>query len=118
MSREIGNLGEDKAAILLADSGYKIIERNYQTRGGEIDIIAFDKDILCFVEVKLRKNDHYGAPAEFITRQKVEKILKAAKYYISENDLNDIGWRLDAVVINKENKQTEIIKNIYVTGLN
>jgi putative endonuclease len=118
MSRELGNLGENEAVSLLVANGYKVIARNFQTRQGEIDIIAFDGKTLVFVEVKMRKNDKYGTPAEFINSTKVEKILKAAKQYIFENEMADIDWRLDAVVINKESNQSELIKNYYIQGLN
>lgn len=118
MSRVIGNLGENKAVSLLVSNGYKVIERNYLTRQGEIDIVAWDHKCLVFVEVKLRKNDRFGAPSEFIGKSKIEKILKAAKSYLFENEINDMDWRIDAVTINIENGESQIIKNIYVEGIN
>lgn len=116
MSRKIGNFGENEAVSFLFENNYKIVERNYQTRSGEIDIIAFDDKTLTFIEVKLRKNDKFGAPAEFITKSKLTKIIKAANSYIFENELGEIPWRLDAVLINKENNEIKLIRNIYVEG--
>ncbi|MDP4132623.1 MAG: YraN family protein [Bacillota bacterium] len=97
--RKLGNIGEEAAVKLLKKQGYKIIDRNYTVRGGEIDIIAKDKDTLVFVEVKLRKNDSFGRPSEFVDIYKQKKLIYAAECYINSNKLNNPSCRFDIVEI-------------------
>lgn len=80
--KNVGELGEDFAAGMLEASGYKIIERNYATRRGEIDIIAVRDGVMHFVEVKTRTGMQYGYPSEAVTRTKQERIRKAAEQYL------------------------------------
>lgn len=79
---KLGDKGEGLAARFLRNNGYKIIEQNYRTRTGEIDIIALDGEILVFVEVKTRESLHYGHPFESVTRHKRRKISNAAMLYL------------------------------------
>lgn len=65
--KQFGKRGEDLAANFLRKNGYRILERNFLIRGGEVDIIAQDKDVLVFVEVKARYSHEFGLPAESIT---------------------------------------------------
>ena len=81
MSRLSGHFGEAVAAEYLRRHGYEIVGMNYQTRMGEIDIIARNRKYLCFVEVKLRKNADHGTAAEFVTRSKQHKLILAAESY-------------------------------------
>jgi putative endonuclease len=74
--------GEALAADLCREKGFKVIETNYSTPFGEIDIIAKDKDIFVFIEVKSRAGATYGAPFEAVTRRKREKIKKVAMNYL------------------------------------
>ena len=115
-----GALGEDEAVRLLKMQGYKILERNYRIRGGEIDIIARDGEYICFVEVKLRKSNDYGTPAEYITYKKREKLIKTATLYAQRKRLLDSPMRFDAVLINATNldnklkvNHSEVIKNAF-----
>jgi putative endonuclease len=78
----LGEKGENLAAKFLQKKGYKIIEQNYKTRIGEIDIIAMDGETLVFVEVKTRENLYYGRPFESVTRHKRRKILNVAMLYL------------------------------------
>ncbi len=84
-SAEIGRWGEDYAARALEKLGYTIVARNWRCRFGEIDIIAEDPGNLAFVEVKLRKNDRYGAPREFVTRTKQKKIILTAELWLMQH---------------------------------
>ena len=70
-----GKLGEDIALEFLSKKGYRLIERNYHSRFGEIDIIMKNDRYIIFVEVKLRKNNKYGTPAEFVTVKNSKKLL-------------------------------------------
>ncbi len=118
----IGFIGEETAVKLLKKEGYKILERNYKTKMGEIDIIAQDGEYTCFVEVKLRKNDSFGSPGDFIDERKKSRIIKTAQYYALENNIYDLPLRFDAVLItadivnNKKDYQAQIIKNAFILG--
>lgn len=78
---DFGKLAEDFAAEYLSSNNYKIVERNFYSRFGEIDIIAVKNDTLIFVEVKARWSDKFGAPEEAVTPKKLWKIGKTGEYY-------------------------------------
>ena len=78
----VGNAGEDYAARMLEDTGYTIIERNFRTRVGEIDIIAYRDGVLHFIEVKTRTGDEFGYPADSVTESKQITIRRAAEIYL------------------------------------
>ncbi|MDP1710037.1 MAG: YraN family protein [bacterium] len=80
-NKSFGKRGEQIASELLIGNGYKIIDKNFSGRFGEIDIIAIDGQTLVFVEVKTRKNRRFGLPQEAVTRSKLGKIKKTAEYY-------------------------------------
>lgn len=111
-----GNKGEDLACDFLKRSGYKILERNFRIRGGEIDIIARDKDELVFIEVKARYSHKYGLPIESITPWKIKFLLKTAKFYLQKIKWGNGPYRLDVVTIDyvesRENPLIELIKNV------
>lgn len=83
-----GEKGEDIAVAYLKEQGYTILETNYRHRRAEIDIIAKDKDILVFVEVKSRTGDTFGDPESFIDQRKEELMADAASFYMEENNYN------------------------------
>ncbi|MCL4575873.1 YraN family protein [Fusobacterium animalis] len=96
-TREIGNKYEDKSVETLMDEGYKILERNYQNRFGEIDIIAEkDKEVI-FIEVKYRKTNKFGYGYEAVDRRKIMKILKLANYYMQSKKYQDYKIRFDCM---------------------
>lgn len=94
-----GKSGEDMACKYLKGLGYKIIERNYRIRGGEIDIIARDKDYLVFVEVKARYSHNFGSPAESITPWKIKALKKTALFYNNKIRWGNKPYRFDLVTI-------------------
>lgn len=100
MSKErisLGNKGEELAADFLKDSGYKILYRNYKTKLGEIDIIARDKETICFVEVKTRSSDRFGCGSEAVLKTKQRQIAKTALSFLKEKRLLDKRARFDVV---------------------
>jgi len=116
----IGNIGEETAVKALKKQGYKIIERNYRTKMGEIDIIAKDGEYTAFVEVRLRKNNNFGTPADTIDARKQQKIINTAQIYAVTNGIYDTPMRFDAVLINADtdgeklvNANIQIIKNAF-----
>lgn len=111
-NKQTGLEYEKLAAKLLKKNGYKIIETNYLSRAGEIDIIASKKDYIIFVEVKYRKNEARGTAAEFVNKSKQNKIIKTAIEYIKKHNLTDKSFRFDVVAITGE--ETEIVENAYI----
>ena len=93
-----GRCGEDAAAAFLKKKGYKIVEQNYRNKIGEIDIIAKNKENLVFVEVKTRKSEKFGTPAEAVTYYKKQKIVNTAKWYLSYNP-TELNIRFDVVEV-------------------
>ena len=113
-----GKQGENIACHYLKKQGLKIIDKNFHSRFGEIDIILKDKDTVVFTEVRYRKNKDYGGPLESITPQKQDKIRKTALIYLQKNNGN-MNMRFDVLAICGENleqtSQLEIewIKNAF-----
>lgn len=98
-TKEKGDAGEALAALELIKKGYKIRERNFRTKLGEIDIIAEKDGYIVFVEVKLRKNLLGGFPKEAVTKQKKRRILSAALEYAEKNALLSSDMRFDVIEI-------------------
>lgn len=111
----LGKTGEEEAADFLKENGYKIIARNYKTRLGEIDIIAYDEDTVCFVEVKTRNSERFGLPQEAVSRIKQRQIAKAALCFIKEKDLFNRKARFDVVSISYAQipPKINLIKNAF-----
>lgn len=81
--KTVGDAGEDFAARMLEDTGYTILERNFRTRIGEIDIIATRDAVLHFIEVKTRTGDGFGYPADAVTESKQNTIRRSSEIYLS-----------------------------------
>ena len=79
----IGNLGEDAACAYLIKQGYRIVERNYKCKIAEIDIVAYDsRGVLCFCEVKTRRNSNFGYAYEAVNSAKIHQLKKGAQSYV------------------------------------
>lgn len=101
--REIGTVYENKAVLFLQEKGFQILERNFYTRFGEIDIIAMDRDYLVFVEVKYRKGPYRGAALEAVTSAKRRRIVQSARYYIYKKYYReDVPCRFDVIAFEGE----------------
>ena len=96
---EIGKIGEDLAVKFLENSNFKILERNFECRQGEIDIIALDKNELVFLEVKTRTNIKYGKPAEAVDKTKQKHLTKAVQYYLYSRHLENRFVRIDVIEV-------------------
>ncbi len=97
--REIGKKGEKSAELFLKKRGYKIIERNFRTPFGELDLIVKDNDILVFVEVKTRNSEKFGLPEDAITYKKRLHIIRSAFFYLKRYNLIDSVYRFDVVAV-------------------
>lgn len=105
----IGSIGEKRAIAFLKKQGFKIVETNYRSYFGEIDIIALKKDLIAFVEVKTRQSIHYGYPEEAVQRKKMRRIIKTAKYYLLTHDLYDkIDVRFDIISLMRKDSSFDI----------
>jgi putative endonuclease len=113
--QQFGKKSEDLAAWYLKKNGYKILEQNYRTRLGEIDIIAKDKKTIVFVEVKSRRSIRYGSPKWSVTYQKQRKISMVALQYLKKTRQADATARFDvvAVISNRDEPQIEVVKNAF-----
>lgn len=95
----IGKLGEDLSAKFLIDIGYEILDRNFHSTYGEIDIIAKNEKYVVFVEVKTRSNVLFGTPIEAVNRKKQKRMYKTAKYYLCRNNLVNSFIRFDVIEV-------------------
>ena len=113
-TKSLGNKGEQSAAKYLENKGYEIVICNFRTRYGEIDIIAKDKELLVFVEVKLRRSKSYGTGLEAITPHKVEKIHQVAMEYIQSNYESEPACRFDVIeILNSNQMKIQHIENAF-----
>lgn len=97
--RSAGDWGEDLASRFLEDLGHTVIERNYRSRYGEIDLISRAGDALVFVEVKLRRGRGFGDPLEAVTPRKQEAIRSMAEQYLAEREPEYEELRFDVIGI-------------------
>ena len=98
-SQEIGKIGEEIAKKYLLENNYKIVAKNFRCKFGEIDIIAYDKEELVFIEVKTRTSNKYGTGINSINRIKQQHLYKTAEYYLYKKKINK-SIRIDAIEIN------------------
>jgi len=110
-----GMAGEALAVQILKRNGYKILERNYRSSLGEIDIIALEGGTVAFVEVKARRTDRYGPPKTAVTPEKQRKISMVALGYLKQTGQGDRKARFDVVAIRliPGRPEVEIIKNAF-----
>lgn len=107
-TRKFGIIGEKIAQGYLINKGYEILENNYYTRRGEIDIIAKINNTISFVEVKTRNNLEYGSPAMAVNGVKKKNIKSAAEIYICLKDLYNYDIRFDVIEIIIKNGKCKI----------
>ena len=107
MSKAKGNLAEDKACRFLNENAFSIVERNFYSRFGEIDIIASKDEVLHFIEVKSGLN--YESAVQNITPQKLSRLIRTGDVYMKKNSLN-ITFVYDAIIVTPKN--IEYIENI------
>ena len=97
--RDLGAFGERLAAAHLEAKGYRIRARNFRCREGEIDIVAEQGDCLVFVEVRTRRGDALGTPAESVTETKQRRLLTVARAYLQEHADAPPNQRIDVVAV-------------------
>lgn len=112
----IGMQGEEIATNYLLSIGYKILERNFSCKQGEIDIIAKDNEEIVFIEVKTRTNAKYGNPIDSVTFYKQNHLIKTIKYYLYAKKLENAFIRIDIIeiYINCNKYSINHIKNVTI----
>lgn len=95
-NKETGRIGEQLAEQLLTEKGYRVFQRNFSTRFGEIDLICNDGDVLVFVEVKTKRGLDFGMPEEMYTKGKADRVKRMATVYLEGREIN---CRIDMVAI-------------------
>ncbi|MBI4834632.1 MAG: YraN family protein [Planctomycetes bacterium] len=118
----LGATGEELALKHLKKNGYRIIERNFRTKLGEIDIIGYNEKTICFVEVKTRSSDEFGIPEESVIKHKQKQIINTARYYLMRKKISpETPCRFDVVAITLKEPvigaiEIHLIKNAFSRG--
>lgn len=118
-SYQQGIRGEEIAEKYLLQNGYRIRERNFHSQQGEIDLIAWDKNTLVFVEVKNYSFRSLGSPLGAIRKSKRESIIHAARTYLMKNKLKNVNCRFDVVTISRRpngSRSIELYKNAFMVN--
>ena len=103
-----GKLGEEQALAFLLEKGYRVIERNYRTRYGELDLVCREAGAVAIVEVRSRNTPGFASPAESVTPAKQKKIIRAALAFLSERGLLEEKIRFDVVCVDNTGPKAEI----------
>jgi putative endonuclease len=106
--KNLGKIGEDLAVDFLKSHSFSILEKNFHSKLGEIDIIAEKGHCLYFIEVKTRSNVNYGKPFESVNRGKIYHIKKAAQYYLLKNKFEGYKLKISVFSILIEGKKIDI----------
>ena len=113
--KRLGREGEELAAGFLRKKGYKLVERNYRCKTGEVDLIVLDRKVVVFVEVKTRSDHRFGTPFEAVEARKQRKMIQAAQYFLHDKKLDQRDARFDVVGISWRGDQpvVEHIENAF-----
>jgi putative endonuclease len=112
LSNDLGKCGEDIAVQYLSGKGYRVVERNFHSQQGEIDIIAYDGQFLVFVEVKNYSFRSFGSPLSAVNKAKRMSMIHAARTYLYKNSVKNINCRFDVLAIYNYEKY-ELIKDAF-----
>lgn len=104
----LGNTGETIASEYLTKEGYRVLQRNFRARYGEIDIICTKNGILVFVEVKTRAGQEFGLPEEAVTPKKLQEVVHTAEIYVSQHPGLSPSMRVDVIGI-ELNEKCEVV---------
>ena len=119
-NKKIGHIGEEIALAFLEQKGYKILGVNVRTPFGEIDVVARQKEMIVFIEVKTRATSSLGPPYLNVTREKQMHLIRNALCYLKRRGLVNSDWRIDVVSIKLNNRyeleSSELIENAVEDG--
>ena len=117
--QELGKRGEALAWNFLKREGYTLLEKNFRTRFGEVDVIAEKKGTVVFLEIKTRTNDRFGLPAEAVDRRKREKLSRAAEAFLQARRLENRPARFDILSIlwdGRSGPRFSLIEDAFLLG--
>lgn len=111
----LGQEGERIAERYLKKKGYTLVERNFRCHTGELDLIALDRKVIVFIEVKTRTDDRFGTPLESVDRWKQQRMIRAALFFLSQHRLHDRECRFDVIGISFSGREpvVEHIQNAF-----
>jgi len=111
----LGVDGERVAERYLKAKGYKLVERNYRCRSGELDLIVLHRRVIVFVEVKTRSDNRFGTPLEAVAPWKQKKMIRAAQFFLNAKGLHNREARFDVVGISREGSElvVEHVENAF-----
>ena len=116
-TRGLGDDWERLAEKRLIAAGYRILDRNFRTRSGELDFVAEENGVLCFVEVKGRRGTGFGLPAEAVTGEKRRRIFRTAEAWLARERRGDVPCRFDVVAILEDGRggapEVEILRDAF-----
>lgn len=95
----VGRYGEDVAEKHVLAAGWRVLDRNWRCRDGEIDLVGLDGDELVVVEVKTRRSTAYGHPAEAVTRLKLARVRRLAAAWLADHDVRPSSVRVDVIAV-------------------
>lgn len=105
---QLGRRGEDAACDLYSRLGFQVVERNYRAGRGEIDVVARRGDVLVFCEVKTRRSDQWGIPAEAVDRAKQARLRRLAAAWMAERKPGYVDVRFDVVSVIVRGDRTDV----------
>lgn len=103
-TRATGLLGEKLAQNFLKERGYQIVEANYRSPDGEVDIIVSKDGVLVFIEVRTKSSRTFGTPEESITQRKKQKLIAVAQRYLQNHEPQPLSWRIDFIAVELDSR--------------
>src|SRR3954464_4426820 len=106
---------ERTAERALVAAGYRILDRNFRSRGGELDLVAEENGVVCFVEVKGRRSTAFGTPADAVTAQKQRRVIGAARAWLARSSARGRDCRFDVVCVSESGDKptVDIIRDAF-----
>jgi putative endonuclease len=108
---EFGRKAEDAAAAYLERKGITVVERNWTSKAGEVDIVSLDGECVVFVEVKGRQRRRSGPPEEAVNERKQRRLSRLASEYVARSGLEDTAIRFDVVAITRLSKDRALLRH-------
>lgn len=108
----VGAYGERVAVRYLTERGWTVLDRNWRSRSGELDIVARDGDEVVFVEVKTRSGTGYGHPAEAVTAAKVARLRRLAAEWLATHDVHTAGVRIDVLAVLRSRRGAAAVEHL------